>query len=33
MPYYILDLAGKSIISWGINAAIKSKYIEQVMVT
>ena len=29
----ILDLAGKPLISWSINAAIKSKYIDKVMVT
>ena len=29
----ILDLAGKPLISWSISAAIKSKYIDKVMVT
>ena len=29
----ILDLAGKPLISWSIKAAIKSKYIDKVMVT
>ncbi len=29
----ILDLSGEPLISWSINAAIKSKYIDKVMVT
>ncbi len=29
----ILDLAGKPLISWSVNAAIKSQYIDKVMVT